>query len=363
MNYFFGFSHWKHEFIKPFFSSLDKNTIIFINPIFKKNYFSLALKKGLNKNAIIYIWGKKEFPLVEKFAVENEICIYRVEDGFIRSIGLGSDLTQAYSIVIDSQGIYFDPTQKSDLETILQTVKFKKKDLQRAEEIAKYLIEKKLSKYNLYENKKLELTTDKRVLLVPGQVEDDASIKYGALGMTNLELLQETRKNSHDGYIVYKPHPDVLVGNRVGHIDEKLALKYADEIVTEIGLESVLEICDEVHTMTSLVGFEALMRNKKVFTYGMPFYAGWGLTQDTREEKRRKRRLNLNELIAGTLILYPSYISPFTLKFCEIETVMSELEEQKRVYNSSVIVRVKIRSRNFISRKLQFFLRILRINT
>ena len=142
-----------------------------------------------------------------------------------------------------------------------------------------------------------------------------------------------------------------------------MALKYADEIVTEIGLESVLEICDEVHTMTSLVGFEALMRNKKVFTYGMPFYAGWGLTQDTREEKRRKRRLNLNELIAGTLILYPSYISPFTLKFCEIETVMSELEEQKRVYNSSVIVRVKIRSRNFISRKLQFFLRILRINT
>ena len=249
--------------MKPFLNHLDSKEIIFINPIFEKNYFKLALKKGFGKNSNIYIWGKKNFPLVEEFALKNKLKLYRIEDGFIRSIGLGSDLTQPYSLVLDSRGIYFDPTYESDLEHILQTTNFDKNILDRAQNISKYLIEKKLSKYNLYENVKLNIPNDKNIVLVPGQVEDDASIKYGASGMTNLELLKLARKNAKESYIVYKPHPDVLVGNRVGNIDEGIALKYADNVVTEVSLDSVLEICDEVHTMTSLVGFEALMRKKQ----------------------------------------------------------------------------------------------------
>ena len=363
MNYFFGFSHWKHEFVKPFLKNLDSNTIIFINPLFKTNYFTLARKKGLDKNSTIYIWGKKSFPLLEEFALEHNLKIFRVEDGFIRSMGLGSDLTQPYSLVIDSKGIYFDPTQASDLENILQNTQFSKEILQKAKKISNYLIEKKLSKYNIYENKKLDIPTNKKILLIPGQVEDDASIKYGASGMTNLELIKQASKNSKESYIIYKPHPDVLVGNRVGHIDEELALKYVDKVVTEVGLDSVLAICDEVHTMTSLVGFEALMRGKKVFTYGMPFYAGWGLTKDIKIEARRERKLLLDELVAGTLILYPNYISPFSLNSCEPEELLKEIEEERLLYDESTLYRMKIKIRNFISRKLQLFFRIITLKT
>ncbi len=363
MNYFFGFSHWKHNFIKPFLHNKEKSSVIFINPILKKNYFKLAKNRGLNKTSSIYIWGKKKFPLVEKFAKENSLKVYRVEDGFIRSIGLGSDLTQPYSLVIDSRGIYFDPTIESDLEHILQTHSFDRSILERAKKIVTYLIEKKLSKYNLYENKKLHIPTDKKIVLVPGQVEDDASIKYGASDMTNLELLQETRKNSQDSYIIYKPHPDVLAGNRVGQVDETQALKYADKIVTEVGLESVLEICDEVHTMTSLVGFEALMREKTVFTYGMPFYAGWGLTNDKHSLSRRERKVGLYELVATTLILYPNYIDPYSLKPTQIEELLNALEREKELRNSSSVYRFKIELRNFISRKSQLLLRIITLNT
>ena len=116
MNYFFGFSHWKHEFMKPFLGSLDEKSIIFINPFFKKNYFDLAVKKGLDDSSTIYIWGKKSFPLIEEFAHEHSLKVYRIEDGFIRSVSLGSDLTKAYSLVVDSKGVYFDPLQHSDLE-------------------------------------------------------------------------------------------------------------------------------------------------------------------------------------------------------------------------------------------------------
>ena len=348
MNYFFGFSHWKHEFMKPFLWKLNKESIVFINPFFKKNYFDLAMKKGLDESSSIYIWGKKSFPLVEEFALKHALEVFRVEDGFIRSIGLGSDLTQPYSLVVDSRGIYFDPTSPSDLEHILQTAVFDEYLLGRARKIKNYLIEKKLSKYNLYENKKLDIPTDKKVVLVPGQVEDDASIKYGASGMSNLELLKQARQNAKGAYIIYKPHPDVLVGNRVGNIDENIALKYADKVVTEVGLDSVLEISDEVHTMTSLVGFEALMREKVVFTYGMPFYAGWGLTNDAIKQARRKRDLSLTELVAATLILYPMYINPLSLEVCEIEEFLIGLEEEKNYMTHLLYIELKLKFVTFL---------------
>lgn len=359
MYYFFGFSYWKHDFVMPFFSEEEQKKICFINPFFQKNLLKLALKKGLDKSSRIYIWGKKSFVDVENFAQRNNIPIYRVEDGFIRSVGLGSDLTQPYSLVIDSRGIYFDPTQESDLEYMLQNKTFSEKELQRAENIRNFLVEHKLSKYNLYANTKLDIPTEKRVVLVPGQVEDDASVRLGTDGMTNLKLLQQARKNAQDAYIIYKPHPDVLVGNRIGNIEESEALKYADRVVTEVGLDSVLELCDEVHTMTSLVGFEALMRNKKVFTYGMPFYAGWGLTYDSISLERRTRELTLLELVAATLLHYPKYINPETLRLCEVEELLETLQKQRSDYNDSLLYRLKLHGRNYVSRKLQLLLRMV----
>lgn len=359
MNYFFGFSYWKHDFIKPYFPHLDEKSIVFINPFFKKNYFELALKKGLNKEATVYIWGKKSFPKIEAYALEYNLKVFRVEDGFIRSVGLGSDLTQPYSLVVDSSGIYFDPSQPSDLENILNTYDFDSEILKRAQKLQKYMIEKKLSKYNLYENKNITIPKNKRVVLVPGQVEDDASIKYGASGMTNLKLLESARQNAADAYIIYKPHPDVLVGNRVGNIAEKEALLYADIVLSEVGLESVLDVCSEVHTMTSLVGFEALMRGKKVFTYGMPFYAGWGVTLDTLVCERRQKKLSLDELVAGTYIVYPKYIHPVSHKFTQPEKMLHELDLEKKLYDASVSYRIKLKIRNLLSRKLQLLFRII----
>lgn len=359
VSYFFGFSRWKHNFVKPYFPDLNEENIVFINPVNSKKHFELALKNGLDENSTVYIWGRKPYPELEEYVKLNSLKFYRVEDGFIRSIGLGSDLTQPYSLVIDSRGIYFDPTQPSDLEHILSTADFDEDILLRAKKLREYLVEKKLSKYNLYENIKLDIPTDKKIVVVPGQVEDDASIQYGASGMTNLELLQQARKNAQDAFVIFKPHPDVLVGNRVGHVDEKTALLYADKIVTEVGLDSVLEISDEVHTMTSLVGFEALMRKKKVFTYGMPFYAGWGLTTDSKVCDRREVKLSLDELVAGTLILYPKYILPSTHAYCEPEELLVELDEQRKLLASSAIYRIKTKVRNYISRKFQLILRIM----
>jgi capsular polysaccharide export protein len=344
--YFYGFSFWKRANTKKFFKSLSKNKI----------HFDKFIKNP--KNAKIFIWGKKEFNKIEKFAKENNIPIFRVEDGFIRSVTLGSDLTKAYSLVIDSRGIYFDPTIESDLEWILNNYNFDEELIDRAEKLKEFLIEKKISKYNVYKDKKLNFNTNKKIVLVIGQVEDDASIKYGGDSMTNLELLQKVYKKRKNEYIIYKPHPDVLVGNRKGNIDKKEALKYAKEIITDISLPSIIEVSDEVHTITSLSGFEALIRGKEVYTYGMPFYADWGLTIDEKKCNRRKRKLSIEELISGTYTLYPRYISPKTGKFCEVEVLIKELEELKIRYNNDYIYKSLIDIRNTIFRKIQLIGRL-----
>ncbi len=356
--YFFGFSIWKHPFMHPFVINLKEQH--FMNPFFSKNHLAKAKEEGLDEMSRIYIWGKKEFDEVEHYAEQKGINIYRIEDGFIRSVGLGSDLTQPYSLVIDSRGIYFDPSQESDLEYLLNFHPFSDDELARAKELRHQLIEKKLSKYNNYDDVALYLPTDRKVILVPGQVEDDASIYFGAKGMTNLELLQRTRKNAPSAYIIFKPHPDVLAGNRVGAITEEEALKYCDRVVTQVSLDSVLHLCDEVHTMTSLVGFEALMRGIKVYTYGLPFYAGWGLSQDAVVCERRQRVLSIDELTAATLLLYPRYINPLSKTLCEVEVTLVGLEQEKERLERSVIYRTSVKIRNSFSRKLQQVLRFFK---
>jgi capsular polysaccharide export protein len=92
-----------------------------------------------------------------------------------------------------------------------------------------------------------------------------------------------------------------------------------------------LAIADEVHTMTSLVGFEGLLRGLRVVTYGQPFYAGWGLTEDLCAPPRRTRRLELDELVCGVLLRYPRYYSYHASAFTTADRVVAELERERAV--------------------------------
>ncbi|WP_346671318.1 capsular polysaccharide biosynthesis protein [Helicobacter pullorum] len=361
--FMFGFSLWKHSFIPPFMPNFKPQNIIFINPFFT-SHFKSALKKGLRQeahNCEIFIWGRKNFGRIESFAKENAIPITRVEDGFIRSISLGSDLTRPFSQVFDSSGIYFDATTPSELEEILNHTDFSPTLLNEAKILKDKILANKISKYNTNPHKSLNPPQDKLKILIPGQVQDDASILYGANGRTNLSLLQQVREENPNAYILYKPHPDVLSGNRIGHIPDSTALQYCDEILTGVSLSSCLEAVNEVHTLTSLSGFEALLYGKKVVTYGMPFYAGWGLTIDKQTCPRRTRKLTLEQLIAGAYILYPRYIHPKTLSLCHPNVLIDALESERQKLQNNKFYAFKKHLYANLSRKTQKILRILAI--
>ncbi|MCH5336126.1 MAG: capsular polysaccharide biosynthesis protein [Campylobacter sp.] len=353
--FFLGFTLWKRGFIKPFFKT---HKIIFLNSLKKLNKFDL------NEEDEFFIWGRR----VCKDELENTIKellktrdlnfapqISFVEDGFIRSICLGSDLTRPYSIIVDSKALYVNPNQQSELEDILQNYNFDENLLFRAKKIIEFLKMNRFSKYNAlkHENIKFKAKEGQKIILIPAQVEDDASMILGGCGLNTKEFIKEVRKKNPKAYIVFKPHPDVLSGNRLGLKDEKIILEFCDEMIEDISIDSAINASDEIHTITSTAGFDALLRNKEVFTYGKPFYAGWGLTKDKQDIERRTRKLSLEELVAGALILYPRYINPKTKDLCEIEVTLDIMLKMQQDYFSKPWLKIRIDLRNFLLRKMR----------
>ncbi|OWK87623.1 capsule biosynthesis protein [Campylobacter jejuni] len=359
-----GFTLWKRHFIKPFFKAKD-NEIIFLNSI------KSLLRYKLKEDDKFFIWGKRidyntlKSTLIKKAQDENLLHfapkISLVEDGFIRSISLGSDLTRPFSLIVDDKGLYIDPNKPSKLEELLQNEIFDENILNRAKNIIKILLENRFSKYNglKHENLKINAKIGQKVILIPAQVEDDASMILGGFSLSTLDLLKEVRAKNQDAYIIFKPHPDVLSGNRVGLKDETLILEFCDEIVKDCSIDSAIKIADEIHTITSTSGFDALLRAKKVFTYGMPFYAGWGLTKDKYKCERRTRKLSLEELVAGALITYPRYINPKTKTLCEIEVCLDIMLNLQKAYFSKKHTKLAIDFKTFMLRKIRRFYEFL----
>ena len=320
-----GFSPWKKRFIKYYLKTPD-NDVIFVNSAEE------AKQKGVNASCKVCIWSSRFESEAELLNRSFGVPILRIEDGFIRSVSLGSNYAPPCSLVIDKSGLYFDPSKPSDLEIILSNTCFSEEQLATAEKIRIQIIEKSISKYNVGVRGVPDLFSrgeGRRKILVPGQVSDDASILKGCKGIRdNASLLKLVKSKNPEAFIIYKPHPDVLSGNRNGFVDERIVSACADQVVEEVSMPDCLAQVDEVHTMTSLVGFEALMRGLPVYCYGMPFYAGWGLTQDQYECSRRQRDLLLDELVAGTLLVYPKYMNWETKAFSDVSFIVNQLYQR-----------------------------------
>jgi capsular polysaccharide export protein len=312
--YALGFSNYKKPIVRCF---VQGSQVVFINT-----------PQQIPKHATVLLWGNKTLPdLTVQRIAEQEWHIIRLEDGFIRSVGLGADLIRPLSWALDSFGIYYDATRPSGLEHILQHHQFDEALLERARHLRERLVAAGLTKYNVGTHVwQRPAKQALKVVLVPGQVETDASLAFGAPGIrANVALLKAVRQANPDAYIIYKPHPDVVAGLRSQGEGEHGAGQWCDEVVIDVSMGQLLGQVDEVHVLTSLTGFEALLRGKQVVCYGLPFYAGWGLTQDVVDLPRRGRQLTLDELVAGALVLYPTYVSRISGCFTTPERALEEL--------------------------------------
>ena len=334
-----GMSYWKRRHMRAFLRSAGAT------PVFRRNA-ARAIEFARRRHGALAVWAGREPRDLADMAGRAGVPLVRIEDGFLRSVGLGAEFNPAASIVIDRRGIYYDPSRASDLENILAETEFDAALLTRARQLIGTIVTRGITKYNTggaLPALQLEpaAATGRCRIFVPGQVEDDQSILLGSAGVEgNLDLLRRVRAGNPNAYIIYKPHPDVAAGHRKGAIADQDALRFADRIVRDVSSAAIIAAVDEIHTLTSLAGFEALLRGRHVVVYGQPFYAGWGLTRDLSPVTRRTRQLSLEELVAGVLILYPHYLDPVTKTPCTPEILLDRFADAS-LWRPGMLVRLR----------------------
>ena len=314
-----GFPSWKRPWLRGTLGSAGAEPVI-------------AGKGGIAAEDLagfgrVVAWSSRAPAATGAACAAAGVPLVRMEDGFLRSIGLGVALRPGASYVLDGTGIYYDATGPSDLERLLETGTFDAALLDRAARLRTAIVEARLSKYNVGGAPMPALPRGRPVVLVAGQVEDDASIRLGAVtAATNVALLQRARAGNPGATIAFKPHPDVEAGLRPGRVPPADLAALADVVLRDVSAPDAIEACDRVECITSLLGFEALLRGKPVTTHGLPFYAGWGLTESP-ACPRRTRRLDLDALVAGALIRYTRYLDPRTGLPCPPEVVVRRLAD------------------------------------
>lgn len=326
-----GFAFWKKATVAPLlWRGSDSEAFV-------------STLDGVRDGERIAAWRTRTPARLLSELERRDVQLIEVEDGFIRSVGLGADCVPPLSIVVDRLGAYFDPSRPSELEQLIQTGDLADDLLKRAKRLRGLIVASGLSKYSAGHQPLERRTPDRRHILVPGQVEDDRAVVSGGAGLTsNLELLRRVRADAPDAYLIYKPHPDVEAGHRKGVIADEECLSVADEIVRNEPITALIDLVDEIHVNTSLAGFEALLREKPVTTHGVPFYAGWGLTRDLGPvPPRRSARRALDELVAAALLLYPRYVDPVTGLPCPAEILVCRLAESANKPRDGILVALR----------------------
>jgi capsular polysaccharide export protein len=291
----------------------------------------IAQKRG----GAVACWNSRQPKGLPELAAAAGVPVWSVEDGFIRSAGLGAALVQPCSLVLDSRGAHYDSALPSDLEVLLENAAFTPAQLERAARLIERLCARGITKYNLGEQVP-DLPQGQPFVLVLGQVDDDLSVQLGGAGQTVAGMIEAVRRDEAGRTIVFKPHPDVSAGLRRGVTSPEGCIS-----VPDADLLWLIERAARVHVLTSLGGFEALLRGREVVVHGQPFYAGWGLTHDRNPLLRRTRRLSLAELAAGALIEYPLYFDPDLGQRCTVEHLLDRIAAAPPARPLSTLARLR----------------------
>ncbi|SFU02893.1 capsular polysaccharide export protein [Pseudovibrio denitrificans] len=307
-----GFSAWKKKFVRSYFKD---------SPVIFANHYILirvVAKLLLNYKLKIVVWSFKDQDNNIDLSAFDNLSIWRMEDGFIRSVGLGVDHVMPWSLCIDSKGAHFDGSTPSDLEDLINKfdcTKLSSEQKQDASRLLSKLQDFGICKYNIiaqphyYSNREVDGTG----ILVLGQVENDQSIlRNPSVISTNAELLERAIADHPDTEIYFKQHPDCLSNRgRPGYVDVN-AYSGVKEVPISVSIANAICNANEVYTISSLGGFEALLKGKRVTTFGAPFYAGWGLTNDQMNFSRRMKTLTIEELLYIAYVEYATYFNPIS---------------------------------------------------
>lgn len=259
---------------------------------------------------------------------------FYIEDGFIRSLGMGLSGDPALSIILDDLTPYYNAAIPSRLQTILDS-DFALTDgqLSRVRTLIINIRDRQITKYNHAPKKDLSgLRSRKRAILLVDQRAGDQSIASGmASAETFFEMAMFALTEEKNSDVFVKIHPDAITGGKDSALSPSLRLlkklpnlHVLDEDVNPYSLFAVV---DEVWVVSSGMGFEALMAGKPVRCFGAPFYAGRGLTRDELQIPHRAKQRSLEEIFHVAYLMLSRYYSPRNQAPCELEELVNFIDD------------------------------------
>ncbi|VFN01544.1 MAG: capsular polysaccharide export protein [Candidatus Kentron sp. G] len=272
-------------------------------------------------------WGvKSTAKRARGFARRHHLPYVALEDGFLRSFGTG-DRFPPLSLVVDDRGIYYDSTRPCALEDLLNSDADLLTGIAAGVARARGLIlSHKLSKYNHApllgngDRKHAVLENGapgrRRVLVVDQTAGDRSVLLGGANAATFSAMLTAARAENPDATVYVKTHPEVTARRKGGYLtrvpEDARGGRRAVVLRGLINPLDLMERMDRVYVVSSTLGFEALLMGKPVTCFGLPWYAGWGVTDDRQRCPRRARRRSVEELFAAAYFHYARYLDPVT---------------------------------------------------
>lgn len=258
-----------------------------------------------------------------------------LEAAFLRSILMdksASKFDRAICFFIDSLGHHYDPNYPSRIECLLNNPDFtlSAEDAARASTLIRSIVDNKLTKYNdqALSDQAIGRNGRKKVLVIEQARNDWAILKSGGSKNTFEAMLEKAITDNPDADILVKIHPDTLDGKRGGleksYYGDHLASDNIYKISEKINPYSLLEQCSKVYVFSSMFGFEALMAGKEVHVFGLPCYAGWGLTIDHQKCERRQQQRTLQELAYAIYFIYTVYVDAQGIR-CQPEQAINYL--------------------------------------
>ena len=293
-----------------------------------------------------FVWGSQasdaNVTTLYESIYDNSLLML-CEDGFLKSADTWANnnaperFRQGCSCVVDSRGYYFDATRPTVIEQMLNDpeIKLDTEKLARARRLIDLIVEKKLTKYNHQPIQEPMIgRPGHRKVLVVDQSYGDFSISRGwASDETFKRMLNDAINENPDSDIIVKTHPDTMTGTRAGYFQDVPEGGRVFRMTEPVNPYSLINICDRVYVCSTQFGFEALMAGKEVHVYGMPFYAGWGLTNDRQKNPRRVLRRSLEEVFYIFYIMYTHWCNPDTGSACEIEEAIDWLLKIRKEYS------------------------------
>lgn len=256
-----------------------------------------------------------------------------LEDGFLRSSSLGVQGDTPMSMVVDPIGIHYLSQRPSLLENILQTPDhITPAELHTAGVLITLMRDTGIGKYNHAPDLPSDdpLGRERPLILVVDQTYGDFSIPGGGLCEADFVRMLDAALAEHpDADVRVRIHPDCVAGYKRSCLLEAAQQRGLTIESRVVSWSSLARRAARVYVGTSQAGLEALILGIPVTCFGLPFYAGWGLTDDRMAIARRTATPTLEQLVAAAYIRYCRYIDPHTGQLTDVLTVARELARNK----------------------------------